>query len=144
VAAAALILVGTVMLANRHAVAAHFADGTRGTFVVEDVFCQQRCTWSGFFYRDPQARGTWFTMAAGPGQTIRGRSHQVPAIDVGDPNQVYPLGGGSGWAEARTVAIATTAVACSLIAAVLLRRWRSRRYPRAAPTDSPPSTSTPA
>jgi hypothetical protein len=131
VAAAAVMIIGGVTLANHYAVAARFAEGTRGIFQVEDVICSQNCSLSGFFF--VRERGKWitldsdYTIAAGPGQTVKLAGHDVPAIDTGDPNQVYPADGGSQWIAVRITAIATSGIACSLIAALLVLRYRRTR-----------------
>ncbi len=137
VGAAALMIIGGVTLANHYAVAAHFAEGKRGKFLVEDVICGQSCSLSGaFFLRE---RGKWalqdsvYSIAAGPRQTVKLAGHAVPAIAVGDPNQVYPPGGGSQWAEVEVTALVTSGVACSLIAAVLMLRYRRSRRSRRGP-----------
>ena len=130
-----LTLIAVVMVTGRFAVAAHFADGSRGTFTVEDVFCGGPCTWQGIFRDRQDPTGFWVTLASGPGQTIKGAGHQVPAIYVGGTDQVYPPGGGSEWAEVQTFLIAISVFACCLMAAVLALRYRrSRRCSHALAT----------
>ena len=139
VAAAALLVIGTVAYVDHYAVAARFADGTRGTLEVESAFCEQTCEWSGFFWVRHGPHGKlvlkrdWgVTLADAPGLGPKGlNGFTIPAIDVSDPNQVYLPGGGPQWAQVNTVTIADSATACSLIAAILLLRYRrSRRHRR--------------
>jgi len=130
--AAALLVIGTAAFADHYAVAAHFADGTHGIVEVDSVICQQTCLWSGIFWvrqgphRDWVIKRDWVTLTDGPGQGLN--RHYIPAIDTGDPSQVYPPGGGSQWVQVKTIAVAAPTAACSLIAAVL--RLRYRRYSR--------------
>ena len=136
VIAAALLVLGAVALTDHYAVAAHFGDGRRGTFQVDRIGCSQECTWSGFFWVRHSPRNNWVfakgglvTLAPGPGQGLdfpgQGPNRGlVPAIDVGDPNLVYPPGGGSRWAQVMTAAIAASTAACVLVAAVLMLRYR--------------------
>jgi len=136
VAAAAILVIGTTALADHYAVAARFADGTRGTVDVLIVECQRTCLWSGIFWVRQSPQGNWIikrdyvTLTTdGPGRRLNRR--YIPAIDVGDPSQVYPLGGGSQWTQVKTIAVAVSAAVCPLVAAVLLLRYRrSRRYRR--------------
>ena len=55
------------------------------------------------------------------------------------PIQVYLPGGGPQWAQVKTIAVAASAAACSLIAAVLLLRYRGGRG-RTAPATCPRPT----
>jgi hypothetical protein len=90
-----------------------------------------------FFFRERgkwATQGTDFTLAAGPGQMVKWAGHDVPAIDVGDPNQVYRANGGSQWAAVRVTTLATFGVACSLIAAILALRYRGPRRRTTGPT----------
>jgi hypothetical protein len=133
VAAAAIMVIGTVALVDHYGVAARFGDGTRGVIKLDSVECSGGCDWTGiFFVRQhlwPNLANSAVTMTSSSGQDLS--RHYIPAISVGDPSQVYPLGGGPQWAYVRTAAVITTAAACSLIAAFLVLRYRrSRRHRR--------------
>ena len=139
VAVAAVLVIGCVAFAAHYAVAARFGDGTRGTLEVEAAFCEQTCDWEGFFWVRHGPHGKWVlkrdddvTLADAPGLgPVPLDGFTVPAIDVRDPNLVYLPGGGPQWAQVKTIAVADSTAACSLIAAVLLLRYRrSRRYRR--------------
>ena len=138
VAAAAVLVIGCVAYVGHYTVAARFADGTRGSLEVRAAFCEQTCSWSGFFWVRHGPHGKWVlkrddvTLADAPGLgPVPLNWFTVPAIDVGDPNLVYLPGGGPQWAQVKTIAVADSTVACSLIAAILLLRYRRSRRHRA-------------
>jgi hypothetical protein len=77
------------------------AEGTRGTFVAEELSCVQhpgheQCSWSGTF-RVPggAARDGYHLYGAGRGDLREGEA--VPALDVGRPSRVYPPSGSREW-----------------------------------------------
>ncbi|HET9168806.1 MAG TPA: hypothetical protein VFN97_05190 [Actinospica sp.] len=128
---AALVYLGTAHLSP--AWSAHLGQGRVGTWTVVKTSCAGRsgCTPLGdFVASDGTDLRVHIQMAHGaPATPAAGGS--LPAIDTGDPDRVYPIGGGYSW-----VVYALAALAACLLAPLWLwtvpvsglrRRLRRRR-----------------
>lgn len=71
--------------------------GTRGTFTVQQCTGGKRtCDWVGTFRAD-NGQDLQVAVQLGDGSHITHIGQQVPAIDTGEPGEVFPAGGGTDW-----------------------------------------------
>lgn len=90
-------LVGTVLDAGP-AWSAKLGSGVRGTFTARTCERgQYGCYWTGSFVSD---NGTDRRTGVGvtPGSAITAPGQKIAAVDTGDWADIYPVGGGHGWA----------------------------------------------
>ena len=72
---------------------AKFGSGTRGTFTVGS--CERMTCWGTFVSNDGRDTQNWTSIGSSGGRLRLGQ--QVPAVDTGNPQEVYPAGGGNDW-----------------------------------------------
>ncbi len=74
---------------------ARWGSGSPGFFLAVHKHCGKSCSWTGDFTGDDGRRRQAVGLGTGYGPSAVG--DEVPAVDTGDSNNVFPKGGGHDW-----------------------------------------------